>query len=153
MKYSKLAFLATALSMAQASTAFSQAAPDTCAGDPDADAWSCAQDAMSNDDWPAFLKWAQKAASEGDYHAADRLGDVYESGRPGISKDVVRAYMWYDIGAQLHAKKIRQLSKAQTYAGDNRQEIRYRDDVGRHLTPDQIAEALQVEREWLSDDR
>jgi TPR repeat protein len=160
MKYSKLAFLATALSMAQASTAFSQAAPqqqrvaptDTCARIPDPDAADCAHDAMMDQNWPAFLKWAQKTAAEGDSIRAYWLGDVYESGENGLSKDLVRAYMWYDIAAQLHDRQIQQMPAAQnpTDTEDNKQEINSRDAVGEHLTPAQKAEALRLEREWFS---
>ena len=78
---------------------------DICAGVQNAgpeDAASCAQDALWDHNWPAFLNWAQKAVAAGDYIPADWLGEEYESpgsGNEVIKKDLVRAYMWYDIAA------------------------------------------------------
>src|SRR5690242_6056470 len=72
---------------------------DICAGISGADASSCAQSALFNHNWPAFLKWAQKGAASGNHLPAFWLADVYETGEDTISKDLVRAYMWYDIAA------------------------------------------------------
>ena len=128
---------------------------DICAGIPDADPLSCAQDALWDQNWPAFLEWAQKAVAAGDYLAADWLGEEYES--PGsdnevIKKDLVRAYMWYDIAAQLHARQIQQMPPTSSPIGveDNQAEINYRNGVAESLTPAQIAEALRSEKEWFA---
>jgi hypothetical protein len=59
------------------------------------------------------------------------LGLMYEAGR-GVPKDYVLAYMWFDLSA----------------AGGEGLSGSIRDNICRSMTPDQIAEAQKLAREW-----
>jgi TPR repeat protein len=59
------------------------------------------------------------------------LGAMYEAGR-GVPKDDVLAYMWYDLAA----------------AGGESPSAFNRDRIALRMTPDQIAEAQRLAREW-----
>jgi len=113
---------------------------------------SCAQNALFDDNWPAFLKWAQRAAKAGDSTAAFWLALEYQdpgpTGAPTFHKNLVRAYMWYDIAAELHARKIRTLAVTSGTPETNELEINYRNAVGQDLTRVQIAAALRLESDW-----
>ena len=43
-------------------------------------------------------KWYRLAAEQGDAHAQFNLGAMYSSGR-GVPKDLITAYMWFDLSA------------------------------------------------------
>ncbi len=73
-------------------------------------------------------KWYRKAADQGDAGAQAFLGYTYEEGM-GVPKDYVLAYMWLNLAA----------------AQGNKDE---RDDLAQHMTPEQIAEAQKLAREW-----
>ena len=73
----------------------------------------------------------RKAADQGDPTAQFNLGMMYSSGK-GVPKDPVQAYMWAGLAAA---------------AGDaNSQKLLA--GLQKTATPDQIADALQKEREW-----
>ena len=79
------------------------------------------------------LKWYRLAADQGLAVAQADLGVMYEQGH-GVTQDYVQAHMWYNLAAAqgvpiLHAEK-------------------YRDEVAKHMTPAQIAEAQKLAREW-----
>ncbi|MEI6557589.1 MAG: hypothetical protein WCO00_04220 [Rhodospirillaceae bacterium] len=78
----------------------------------------------------AFSLW-RPLADQGDGMAQTNLGILYARGQ-GVSQDFVRAYMW--------------LSLAASYG--NSEGARYRDIVVGHMTPDQIADAQRLSREW-----
>lgn len=135
-------------------------APTDICEDDEEDAGSCAQHSMERDNWPAFVKWAQRAARQGDYIVAYWLAGKYESGERehapgwgGIEKDSMRAYIWYDIAAQLHARYIQTLpATSDNLRGPetNKAEILARDYVAKNLSDDRIAEALLLEKEWFA---
>ncbi len=68
---------------------------------------------------------------QGDARYQDRLGDIYERGR-GVPQNHVLAYMWYSIAS----------SNGESAAAY------HRDRVGEKMTPDQIAEAQRLAKEW-----
>jgi TPR repeat protein len=80
-------------------------------------------------DYTKAIKWYRKAAEQGNDRAQYNLGLMYDIGY-GVPQDVVRAHMWYDIAGVEVA-------------------INYRDYVAREMTPEQIAEAQKLAREWL----
>ena len=80
-------------------------------------------------DYAEAIKWYRKAAEQGNDRAQYNLGLMYDIGY-GVPQDVVRAHMWYDIAGVDVA-------------------IYYRDYVAREMTPEQIAEAQKLAREWL----
>lgn len=76
-------------------------------------------------------KWNLYAAERGDDRYQYRIGLMYEEGR-GVPRDYVRAYMWYSIAS----------SNGESAAAY------HRDQVGEKMTPDQIAEAQRLAKEW-----
>jgi TPR repeat protein len=77
--------------------------------------------------------WYRKAAEQGDALGQHNLGSMYEEGE-GVPKDLVIAYMWQNLAAA---------------QGKNKSFADYaRSDLEKHMTPDQIAEAQKLSREW-----
>lgn len=76
------------------------------------------------------VKWYKRSAKQG--LAQLILGLMYESGR-GATKDYIQAHMWFNL------------------AGANGQEDgrEARERVEKRMTPDQIAEAKRLAREWM----
>jgi uncharacterized protein len=79
-----------------------------------------------------------------------KLAYIYGEGRGGIPTDYAEAYKWYDIAAALVGEKIDALPVAASHNGekDNSDQLRYRDQVAKHMTSEQIAEAQRLAREW-----
>lgn len=73
--------------------------------------------------------WYRRAAEQGHASAQFSLGLMYAEGR-GVAKDLVQAFMWYGLAA----------------AGGVT--VRDRDTLARQMTPQQIAEAQRLSREW-----
>lgn len=82
-------------------------------------------------DYKEALKWLEKASLQGIPQAQRKLGVMYEQGL-GIPKDYVKAHMWYNLAA-----------------GQGNEEAKeFRDRIAQLMTPDQIAEAERLAREW-----
>jgi clan AA aspartic protease (TIGR02281 family) len=78
------------------------------------------------------IKWTYIAANQGYDMAQISLGYRYAKGE-GLPQDYVLGYMWLNLGvAQRH----------------NGTAALMRDDLARRMTPDQIAKAQQLAREW-----
>jgi uncharacterized protein len=87
---------------------------------------------VPKDDAQAAI-WYRKAAEQGDANAQVALGEMYASGE-GVPQDYGQAHMWFNLAAAdnlLHE-----------FAGAKR------DEVAAKMTPDQIAEAQRMAREW-----
>jgi len=82
-------------------------------------------------DYAAALRWYRKAADQGDANAQLNLGVMYTFGR-GVTQDYVQALMWYNLAAARGLKLGRQ----------------NRDLLAKQMTPEQIAEAQRLAREW-----
>jgi TPR repeat protein len=76
-------------------------------------------------------KWLGKAAEQGDDYAQHTMGVFYAVGK-GVPKDNVLDYKWLN------------LASAQGYHGS----AQLRDALATEMTPDQIAEAQRLAREW-----
>jgi TPR repeat protein len=87
---------------------------------------------VEQDDTKA-IKWYRKAAEQGLDRAQYNLGLMYAMGR-GVSRDTVKAHIWFTIAARQGVE----LAK------------RGRDLAANKLTPDQIAEAQRMAREWMA---
>ena len=75
--------------------------------------------------------WYAVAAEQGNHFAQHNLGGMYYDGE-GVPKDYVMAYMWWNLaGAQGY-------EDARTNLGN----------VEKRMTPEQIAEAQRLSREW-----
>jgi len=74
-------------------------------------------------------------AERGDADAQLLLGVLYAEGR-GVPQDYVQAHVWYNLAASRRSGEDRQRS------------IRGREGAESRMTPDQIAEAQRLAREW-----
>jgi hypothetical protein len=82
-------------------------------------------------DYGTAIEWFRKAADQGLANAQLSLGAMYAFGQ-GVSQDYVHAHMWFSLAA------AQGVSDA----------INHRDIVAAKMTPDQIAEAQKLAREW-----
>jgi uncharacterized protein len=77
-------------------------------------------------------KWFRKSADQDNIDAQFNLGEMYELGN-GVPQDYVLAYMWFTLV---------------TSHGTRSYAMRGRDRVAQQMTPDQIAQAEKLAREW-----
>ena len=88
---------------------------------------------VQHDDEQAAM-WFRKAAQQGDAAAQHDLGAAYEYGH-GVPKDYVLAYMWQSL-ASTSEFNVGLVARSA------------RDGLAKQMTPDQIAEARRLAREW-----
>ena len=81
-------------------------------------------------------------ANAGDVSAQLLLGLAYEFGL-GVPQDYVEAHKWFNIAASL-ADEDGDEEGRKTFAEN-------RDGVAEDMTPQQIAEAQKLAREWLTE--
>jgi uncharacterized protein len=77
-------------------------------------------------------KWFRKSAEQDNIDAQFNLGEMYELGN-GVQQDYVKAYMWFTLVAS-HGTRL--------YA------TRGIDRVAQQMSPEQIAEAQKLTRDW-----
>ncbi|HYA16317.1 MAG TPA: tetratricopeptide repeat protein, partial [Bryobacteraceae bacterium] len=77
------------------------------------------------------VRWFRLGADHGNPHAQFCLGSSYYDGE-GVPQDYVRAYMWFNLAA----------------ASGDAKGTEWRAIVTAKMTPDQIAEAQHLAREW-----
>jgi uncharacterized protein len=87
-------------------------------------------------DYGAALTWYQRASEQGNALAQLRLARLYAEGL-GVRRDDAQAFKWFTIAAE---------RSADAYARTNA--AKGRDSAARNLTPDQIARAQRLAREW-----
>ena len=80
------------------------------------------------------VKWFRAAAEQGHAGAQSNLGLMYREGR-GVPH-YVQAHMWYNLAA------------SQSSGEDRETAAKNRDDIAKKMTPEQIAEAQRLAREW-----
>ncbi len=83
-------------------------------------------------DYKMAVKWYQMAADQGRASAQYNLGVMYDNGL-GVVQDYKMAHMYFNISA----------------ANGNNLSREYRDEISVKMTPQQIAEAQQMAREWI----
>ena len=81
------------------------------------------------------VRWYRLAAEQGHAVAQSNLGVRYDEGR-GVPQDYVQAHMWRNVAASRLTGEKRKIS------ADGR------DALARLMTPDQLAEAQRLAREW-----
>ena len=82
------------------------------------------------------MKWYRLAAERGYAEAQVFLGNMYGNG-DGVARDYVLAHMWINLAV------------ARWPPGPIRDELASaRDKIEKHMTPDQVAEAQRLAREW-----
>ena len=79
------------------------------------------------------VKWWRKAAEQGIADAQHNVGSMYNNGQ-GVPRDYVFALMWWNIAV----------------ASGHEDAQRDREIVAKQMTPDQIAEAQRLAREWMA---
>lgn len=85
-------------------------------------------------DYAEAVRWYRMAADQGLALAQFNLGTMYGNGL-GVPQDYVQAHMWFNLSA----------------AGGVDGAMKYRDSTARRLTPDQLAEAQKLAREWWAE--
>ena len=80
-------------------------------------------------------KWYLMAAGQGYFTAIFKAGSIYLSGE-GVEPDPVRAYMWFAVAAALAPEGAREPAN------------RNKELVALQMTPEQIAEAEELARNW-----
>ena len=84
-------------------------------------------------EYGAAVSWYRQAVEQGNAQAQFNLGILYEKGQ-GVSQDYIQAHMWVNLAStQGHVVA----PKA-------------RDKLAKKMTPEQIAEAQRLTREWLA---
>ncbi len=87
-------------------------------------------------DYPQALAWLRKSAEQQFVKAQYQLGALYSEGK-AVRPSLVLAYMWFDI-ARENAKRN----------SIKRRAAKTRDLVARQMSPDQIATAKKLVRDW-----
>ena len=87
-------------------------------------------------DYTRAAAWYRKAADQGNAGAQFKLGEMYADAK-GVPQDYVFAHMWFDLAAARTEIPLARLFLAKK-----------RDEVAAKMTPNQIAEAQQLAREW-----
>lgn len=82
-------------------------------------------------DYTEAAKWYRLQAEQGKAHAQFQIGTMFGNGQ-GVPQDYVLAHMWFNLSA------------GQGTAGA----AEYRDTAASRMTPDQIAEAQRLARDW-----
>jgi TPR repeat protein len=89
-------------------------------------------------DYSQAAHWFRKAAAQGMAMAQFYLGDMYAEGQ-GVTQDFVLALMWLNLAADGRRMPDEASQKMATIE---------RDDTAAEMTPDQIARAQRLAREW-----
>ena len=102
-----------------------------------------AEGQVAPQDYAEAVKWYRLAADQGDAEALYNLGLAYAKGE-GVLQNNVSAHVWLNLAAaRFPASDPRNPSEAMRNAA-----IRSRDLVASKMTPEEIAEAQKLAREW-----
>jgi TPR repeat protein len=93
-------------------------------------------------DYAEAAKWYRKASDQGNSSAQTALSGLYTIGR-GVPQDFVAAHMWMNLAASLQTDGAGSLSPDLQKGA-----AKLRDDLATMMTPQQIAEAQRLAREW-----
>ena len=86
---------------------------------------------IAQDDKEA-VRWYRLASEQGQARAQSNLGHMYEGGN-AVPQDYVQAHKWYNLAGANGLEDARE----------------NRDIVAKQMTPEQIAEAQRLAREWM----
>ena len=79
------------------------------------------------------VKWYRKAAEQNFTHAQLNLGWMYAEGE-GVAKDYILAHMWLNLAA----------------ASGSGEAAGIRNEICEQMTPEEIAEAERIARDWMA---
>ena len=89
-------------------------------------------------DYAEAVKWYRLGAEQGNARAQLGLGVMYGNGK-GVPQNYVQAHMWFNLAAaRFPASDAESMNQA----------VQDRDLAASNMTPDQIAEAQKLAREW-----
>lgn len=88
-------------------------------------------------DYAEAVRWYRKGAEQGDAVTQNNLGKMYSFGH-GVPQDYVQALMWFSLAVSRSSEDVR---LQQVFATA-------RDNLAAEMTPQQIAEAQRLAREW-----
>jgi TPR repeat protein len=88
-------------------------------------------------DYVEAVKWFREAAEQGFAEAQDDLARMYVQGQ-GVPKNLVQAHMWFNLAA----------ARRRPGPADINVDAAARDNLAAEMTPEQIAEAQRLAREW-----
>ena len=97
-------------------------------------------------DYAEAVQRYRKAAEQGDAFGQSNLGFMYELGQ-GVPQDYVLAHMWFNLAAA-HSHADLDEYVALDPIEQAKMAAEMRDEVATKMTPDQIAEAQRMAREW-----
>jgi TPR repeat protein len=86
-------------------------------------------------DYAEAMRWYRKAADQGESRAQYSLGALYAGGH-GVPQDYVYAHMWFNLAA------------SRANGDDEKQYSAARDSLAARMTPQEIADAHKLAREW-----
>jgi uncharacterized protein len=97
------------------------------------------------------LRWLRTAADRGEAEAQLGLARMYKDGR-GVPQDYVQAHMWANVAVS-RARVLTQASISGQLRPDQLSEMRryytaLRDELAAMMTPEQLAEAQALARNW-----
>ncbi len=92
-------------------------------------------DAYTKKDYVTALKEFKTVADQGNPDAQFMLGYMYASGK-GVLQDYIKAHMWFNLSA----------------SQGNERAMESRDKIVKAMTPQQIAEAQRLARQWKAEE-
>ena len=92
-------------------------------------------------DFKEALKWYRRSADQDNAAAQLCLGDMYHTGQ-GVTRDEVRAYMWWDLAASTSIEKIDPTSRSL----HNRAVRKLNSLTVKDMTAEQVDQAVAMER-------
>ncbi len=93
--------------------------------------------AYDRGDYATALREWRPLAEQGHADAQFKLGVMYFNGR-GVPQDYAQAHKWFNFAASSFPPGVRNKS------------VKNRDIVAKKMTPEQIAEAQRLAREWMA---
>jgi TPR repeat protein len=94
--------------------------------------------AYKHGDYKTAYRLIKPLADQGYAEAQHKLGILFEEGQ-GVPQDYVLAHMWFNLAASRYPA-AEQKSREEA--------IKARNSIASKMTPDQIAEAQKLAREW-----
>ena len=92
-------------------------------------------DAYNRRDYDTALKEFRPLAEQGFASSQFNLGVMYNNGQ-GVPQDYIQAHMWANLAAAVATGE------------DQKRRAKLRDEIAAKMTPEQIAEAQRLAREW-----
>jgi hypothetical protein len=93
-------------------------------------------------DYVEAVRWWRKAGEHGEDHAYRRIGELYAEGAEGVPQNYPEAYVWLYIAVR---------ANDDLFEWSKKNAIEMRNEIAKHLTPQEFLEAQARAEQWLSD--